>query len=226
MLVGAVVQGGVGFGLGMIASPFLVWLYPDQMPGAMIMLGGTTALTVLVVDWRSLDLTGLGWALLGRLPGVALGAWLVVRVPLALTGVLVGLAVLAAVALQWSGRTIHQTPGTLVGAGFVSGTSGTVSGIGGPPLAMVYAGQAGPVVRATLAAYFIVGTATSLAALGVVGRLSWDQFGLAVVLVPALILGNLLALPLARLLDSGHTRRSILLLAGLAGALLVVTSLH
>lgn len=202
-----------------------MWVYPELMPGVMIMIGGATAVTMLAGEWRSLDLPGFGWAVLGRLPGLVLGTWLVVTVPAGLTSILVGLAVLLAVALQWTGRSIEKTRGTLLAAGFVSGTTGTVSGIGGPPVAMVYAGQPGPVVRATLAAYFIVGTITSLVALGSVGRVNLDQVGLAVVLLPSLIVGNLLARPFARFLDSGYTRRAILALAGAAGVALVLSNI-
>lgn len=92
-------------------------------------------------------------------------------------------------------------------------------------MAMLYANQPGAVVRASLAAYFIVATATSLLALGAVGEVSAQQLGLALVLLPMLILGNVLARPLARFLDSGHTRRAILSVAGIAGVLLVLTTL-
>ncbi|MFV0405595.1 MAG: sulfite exporter TauE/SafE family protein [Propioniciclava sp.] len=225
ILLGSVIQGSIGFGLGMVVSPALVLIYPEQMPGVMIMLGGAISVAVLASEWRSIDWPGFGWALLGRLPGLVLGAWLVVIASQALLSIFVGLAVVIAAVLQGSRWQIPKHRSTLVAAGFVSGTTGTVSGVGGPPVAMVYAGEPGPQVRATLSAYFIVGTATSLLILGVVGKVHQDQLGLALTLLPALLLGTVLARPLARFLDSGYTRRAILVLAGVAGALLVVSNL-
>ena len=33
VLVGAVVQGSVGFGIVVVAAPFVIWLAPELMPG-------------------------------------------------------------------------------------------------------------------------------------------------------------------------------------------------
>lgn len=224
VLVGAIVQGSIGFGLGMVSSPAIVWFYPELMPGAMIMLGGLNAVAVLAADWKSVDWRGVGWAFLGRLPGLFLGTWLVVMASPTVLSLLVGVAVVVAAALQWSQWQIRKTRSTLAVAGFISGTSGTVSGIGGPPVAMVYASEPGPQVRATLSVYFIAATATSLLGLGMVGRVDLQQLGLTLTLVPALVLGTLVARPLARILDAGYTRRATLIVAAVAGVLLIVSS--
>lgn len=224
VLAGAFVQANIGFGLGLVASTALMLAYPDLMPGAMIMIGGAMAIAVLASDWRSVDWPGVGWATAGRVPGLMLGTWLVVIASVRLLSVFVGVAVVLAAVLQASRWAIPKTRLSLAIAGFVSGTTGTVSGIGGPPVGMVYASEPGPQVRATLSVYFIIGTATSLLVLGLAGQLAMSQVGLLVVLLPALVLGMILARPLAPVIDARYTRSVTLIVAGIAGALLVVTS--
>ncbi len=224
VLIGALVQGSIGFGVGMIAAPYLMWAVPDSMPATSIALGGAMTVTTLVSEWRHVDLLTLGWTLLGRLPGLAVGSWLVVVLPGSTLGVLVGFAVVLAVVLQWRRRVLHKSPRNLFVAGVVSGATGTATGIGGPPVAMVLAGEPGQLVRATLAANFLFGSLLSLGALAVVGKLGATPLLHALMLLPALIAGALLARPVARYLDNGRTKKAILLLAASAGILLAVTS--
>lgn len=225
VFAGAVVQGSVGFGVGLLAAPFLMWAVPDAMPGALIMLGGGMTLTTLAADWRWVDVRGLAWALVGRLPGAFAGAWLVLAVATDTLGVFVGLAVVAMAALQATRWAIRLSPLSLAVAGFVSGTTATMSGIGGPPVAMVYAGDDPRVVRGTLASYFFVGSVISLVTLAVVGRLGFASLAAALTLAPALLLGAWCSRRVARHLDRARLRAAILVVAAAAGFALVVTSL-
>lgn len=221
---GALIQGSVGFGVGLIAAPFLMWTIPESVPVSLLILGGAMASITLISEWKSIDVGGVGWALLGRLPGVVIGAGLLLVVSGNVLGILIGLTVVFAAALQWWRWVVPRTTANLLTAGAVAGVTGTISGIGGPPLAMVYAGQPGPQVRASLAAYFTVGSIMSLTGLGLSGQMHTESFVQALLLLPGLLIGAALARPLARFLDSGRTRRSILILAGTSGAVLATTS--
>ena len=183
------------------------------------------AVTTLVREWRHVDVRDLVIAILGRLPGIAVGTWLLVIATQRVVGILVGASVTVAALLQWRSIRLENTTTNVVVAGFLSGTSATVSGVGGPPLAMVLSGLPGPRVRATLASFLCVGAALSLASLALAGRVTATQLAHAAALLPAMLLGVLLARPLARYVDSGRTRHAILLLAGASGLVLLVTSL-
>lgn len=225
VLLGAVVQGSVGFGMGLVAAPVLTLALPELMPATLLMLGASQPVFTLVKDWRGIDPKGLLWALIGRLPGALLGTGLLVFLRPDHLGLVVGLSVLVAALLQWKRWTVRKTNANVFTAGFVSGITGTAAGIGGPPLAMVYARESGTVVRGTLAAYFILGVAISLTTLGVAARVTIANVWGAVILLPALVIGSLLARPLARYLDSGRTRTAILLVAGISGLVLLIDSL-
>src|SRR4051812_49148204 len=162
VFAGAVVQGGVGFGLGLVASPLIAVLDPTVMPGAIQVVNVTLPLFTLAAEWRMVDWRGLGFALLGRLPGSAIGALIVVYVSTRMLGILVGAMVLLAVAVTSSALKVPKNGATLVTAGLVSGVTGTATGIGGPPMGLVYQHAQGPQIRATLALYFFLSAAQSL----------------------------------------------------------------
>lgn len=101
------------------------------------------AVTTLVREWRHVDVRDLVIAILGRLPGIAVGIWLLVIATQRVLGILVGAIVTVAALLQWRSIRLENTTTNVVVAGFLSGTSATVSGVGGPPLAMVLSGLPG-----------------------------------------------------------------------------------
>jgi len=71
---GAAVQGGVGFGINVIAAPIFAILDPDLVPGPGLAVGFFLTLLVAVRDRASLDRRGLEFNIAGRVPGTLLGA--------------------------------------------------------------------------------------------------------------------------------------------------------
>ncbi|GIH90712.1 permease [Planobispora siamensis] len=224
VLLGAIVQGAVGFGLGLVAAPIITILAPSVVPGAIQVVNVTLPLFTLMVEWRRVDWRGLGFALLGRLPGSLLGGLVVVYVSTRALGVLVGVMVLVAVALTVRAAAVPRTPATLTGAGLVSGITGTATGIGGPPMALVYQNAKGPQIRATLAMFFFLSAAQSMVILAVLGRLPARALGFGAVLIPFLVVGFLLSGPLRRYLDGGRVRAAILMVAALSALGLIIQS--
>ena len=60
--------------------------------------------------------------------------------------------------------------GTLVGAGTMSGLMGTLTSVGGPPMALVYQREQAATLRSTLAGFFLFGATWSLITLAVTGE--------------------------------------------------------
>jgi hypothetical protein len=222
---GATVQGAVGFGMALVAAPLLVLIRPELVPGPLLING--LALTLLVArrERDSIDLFGVKWALVGRVPGVALGALALASAPAEAMSLLVGLAVLAGVALGLARVKLSPGPRVLLGAGLLSGVFGTIASIGGPPLALVYQHEPGPRLRGTLAGYFIVGSLMTLAALIPIGRYGADELTWTLLLLPGTLLGFAGSNRLTGWVDAGRTRRAVLAITTAAGVAAVLRSL-
>jgi uncharacterized protein len=216
--LGALVQGAVGFGLALVAAPLLAIIDPRLVPVPMLLLATAHAMLMLRREYRDTDWTGVGWALLGRLPGIALGVLAVALLPPRWFGLAVAVTVLTCVALSVVRWRPRPTVPALLLAGVVSGAGGTASAIGGPPVALLYQDAHGARVRATLGAYFAAGSLLSLAGLVVGGQFSGDALRAAALMVPFMLVGFALSTPARRLLDHGWTRPAVLVLAA-GGAL-------
>ncbi|MGV9306831.1 TSUP family transporter [Nonomuraea sp. NPDC004354] len=224
VLVGAIVQGGVGFGLGLVAAPVVTMLDPTLMPGAIQVVNATLPLFTLAAEWRRIDWRGLGFAVVGRLPGSAVGALVVVHVSTQTLGVFVGVMVLVAVALTARAVAVPRNGWTTTTAGFASGITGTATGIGGPPVALVYQSAKGPQIRATLAAFFFLSASQSLLILWFVDRLPARALATGGLLVPFVIGGFLASGPLRRHLDGKGVRGAVLTVAVFSALALITQS--
>lgn len=225
VLIGSAVQGSVGLGLGLVAAPVVSLLQPSLMPGTMLIATVLLPVLTLAGEWRHVDYRGVSWALAGRLVGTVGGVWVVATLAPRTLGLVVGVMVLAAVVLTTSTLHVRPTPGTLSAAGVVSGVAGTATSIGGPPIALVYQHDPGPRIRASLAAYFVVGVSVSLAALAIGGQLPREQVTYGLALLPFVVAGFVLARPLRRYVDGRWLRSVLLTVITVSGVVLVVHSL-
>ena len=225
VMIGAILQGSVGFGLGMLAAPLLVLIDPVFVPAPL--LTASLALTLLVAfrERHAIDFAGVGWALTGRIPGTLLGALTLAVAPRNATTILVGVVVFVAVALIGSGVHLARTPKVLASAGTLSGFMGTTTSIGGPPIAALYHDAPGAMVRGTMSGFFVVGLVFSLAALAVVGRFGTAELYSSAFLVPGAVAGFAVSRRIAPVLDRGYTRAAVLTVSALAGLSVIVQTL-
>ncbi|SDH39193.1 sulfite exporter TauE/SafE family protein [Nonomuraea jiangxiensis] len=222
VFVGAIVQGSVGFGAGLVAAPVLTLLGPDLMPGAIQVVNMVLPLFTLAVEWRRIDWRGIRFAVLGRVPGSVVGAVIVVYFSAYTRGVFVAVMVLIAVGLTARALSVPRNGATVTAAGFVSGVTGTATGIGGPPIALVYQHAKGPQIRATLAMFFFLSAAQSILVLAVVGELPPQALVTGAVLLVPMVLGFLVSSPVRRYVDGGKVRTAVLIVAAASAVVLIV----
>jgi uncharacterized membrane protein YfcA len=219
--VGAVVQGAVGFGLALVASPLLAVIDPALVPAPLLLASGAHAVLTLVRERGESDWRGVAWANAGRLPGIVLGVLAVALLPPRAFLILVVATVLVCALLSTLRRRLRPTPPALLAAGLLSGVSGTAAAIDGPPVALLYQDREGARVRTTMAAYFTVGCVLSVGGLLIAGRVGLAELGAAALLVPFVVAGFLLSSPARRLLDRGGTRPAVLAVS-IGGALVLM----
>ncbi len=214
-------QASIGFGLALVAAPLLALLDGAYVPGAIIGAGFALGLAMAWREREEIDWVGLRSAVGGRLVGVVPAGFALGVASQATFELLFSLLVLAAVGLSALRRELRPTPRAVLWAGVASGFIGTITAIGGPPLALVYQSAAGPRLRATLAAIFVVGSAMSLVALAIVGRFGAPEIARALLLLPGVALGVAASARVLHRVDAGATRPLVLGLSA-ASALAVL----
>lgn len=98
---GAVVQGTVGLGLGLVAAPVVTLVDASLMPGLLLWLASALPVLTLAKEWRVADWRGLGWAFLGRPPATVPEVKVVATVSAPVPGLLVGVCLFSTAASAW-----------------------------------------------------------------------------------------------------------------------------
>ena len=220
-VVGAAVQGAIGLGFGLLSAPFLAIIDTDFIPGAVLVAVLPLSTSVAVRAKNDVDRRSAALALAGRIPGVVAGAVVAAAVSSRMLSIGLGTVVLIAVAMSIWLPSVPTTTGLTVGAGAVSGFMGTTTGVGGPPMALLYQRGSPTVVRATLSAYFSIGTVLSIVALTLAGDLTARQWRLGALLLPGVVIG-LAVSPWLRRHADGPRFRPILLAFCAASAVLLL----
>ncbi len=217
----ACIQGSIGFGLGMITAPVLALLRPDLLPAALLLLATLISFTAFLRERHDVDWRLVGWGVLGRLPGIAVGTLAVVFLPNAGLSILLGLTVLGGVAFSLVGWAPEARGRNMVIASGVSGIFGTATSIGGPPIALVLRSLEPSAVRSTMSAYFTLGSILSLTGLTFGGQVRTEHLLAAASLLPFMLAGLWLSNLVIRRADRKVLYR-IAVGASILGAVLVI----
>ncbi|MCK8516023.1 sulfite exporter TauE/SafE family protein [Methylonatrum kenyense] len=222
LLVCAVIQGAIGFGVGLLGAPLLYLINPALVPAPVIIVGMVLPALIVLRDWRHVHGSDVAWALPGTLFGTLLGGLVIGVLSTDGLALLFGGLVLLAVAISLVGLTPRPTPGVILTGGGLSGFMATTTAIGGPPLALIFQHLRGPRLRGTLSAIFFPGGVLALASLYWAGRFGAGELMMGIALLPAIGLGFILSGRFAGWLDRRWLRPAILSLST-AAALIAIT---
>ncbi len=225
LLVGAFVQSSIGFGMAVVAAPFLVVLAPELMPGALLVTSFALPVVQLSHGARDIARRPLGWALAARLALTPVGVAVVTLLSVKSISVVVGVLILLTVAASVSALDLRPTPRNAALAGAVAGVAGTAASIGGPYLALVLQHERPERLRATMAAFFLVGTSMAVLGLTIAGEFTREQLLTGLVWVPFTALGYAAAAPARARLDRDRLRRAVLAFCVVAGVSVIVRAL-
>jgi Sulfite exporter TauE/SafE. len=223
--LGAFVQGSIGFGIAVVAAPFIVVWAPDLMPVAMLVASLAVPVVQLVHGPREIAWRPLTWAIIGRVLFTPVGVWVVAAFSVHVIAGLVGVLLLLTVAVSLTRVRIHATAGNAFASGAVAGISATAASIGGPFFALVLQHETPVRVRSTLSWFFVIGSAISLAGLAIGGRVDSASLRAGLLWIPFAVAGYAAAGPARRLLSSGRLRIAVLAFCTVAGTFVIIRAL-
>ena len=215
--VAGVVRGFTGFGFPLIVvtSTSLVVAPVEIVPIALLLdiLAGVRMLPAVRTE---VDRRGVAFLVLGAVPAIPVGAWLLASLDAETMRLAIGVMVLVAVLVIARGYRMIRAPaaplltGTGVAAGFLSGTMG----MPGPPVILLYLSSPLPVatLRATSIAFFLFTDLVSLLAMVWFEIIDTTVLWRALVLVPVVELAVLGGRHLYGVADPAHVKRAALVL--------------
>jgi uncharacterized membrane protein YfcA len=224
VFLAAIARGYSGFGFSLLVITALSLLMaPKTIVPAIFMLEIAASLHLLPGIWKHVHWRSLAPLIIGCVFGTPLGVWLLANMPAPPMQLALAVFVLTAVWLLWQGFGLKTMPGTAASGavGAASGLANGAFGIGGPPAILFYfASPAGNEVgRASLIAYFLMTDLIGLAFLSRKALITRETLFLALVFLPALILGNWIGARGFRSTDPAAFRKWVLILLAVLAVL-------
>lgn len=220
--IGAAVQATIGLGMAILAAPVLGLVDPGFLPVTTIVMVWPLSIGVVRRERQHVAWNDVGIALVGRVPGVVIGSWLVASTGPTAIRLIVGLSVLTAVVVSITGFRVSTTRRNLLVAGLASGFSGTTAGVGGPPMAVTYQHSEPATTRATLGVFFGLGSVVSFIGLAFAGEVHSRQLQLSALLLPGVLIGLVLSGPLVSRLPASRVRMALLTLSMISATALLI----
>lgn len=222
MAIASALQASVGIGLALLAVPLLALLDPRLVPGPMLLAGSVLALASAYRERHAVDLTSFRLSLLGLGIGSVLGAVALRAIDARNLRTVFALLILLAVALSVSRLRVQPTGPALFAGSGAAGIMGTMAGIHGPPIALVFQHARPDQARAMLGAFFFVAYLGSVVVLAVFGLFGIPHLELAAWLLPGVVAGLLVAPRLAGLISPSRLRVAILSISTASAFLLLL----
>ncbi|GAB4391285.1 MAG: sulfite exporter TauE/SafE family protein [Kiloniellaceae bacterium] len=216
------VQTATGIGFALIAIPLLALIDLAFVPGPSVFVALFLSLFMTSAGRNVIErpeLTRIGG---GVVAGAAIGAVLLIFLDLDNMAPVFGAVILAAVAISLTGLHLPFTTRNLLGVGTVAGVMGVLSGIHGPPLALLYQRSEPDKARAMIASVFFVAYVATIAALASAGHFGLRETILGIALLPGFFLGYLLAVRYLKISKPAIFRRGVLIIAAASAVALMV----
>ena len=190
IIIGAITQSAIGIGFG-IPAGILVMLEPSMVPSCIILMGSFLALSNAMLSYKDIIKIDLIYSYTGRVIGSILAMPLIfLTLGTDYYLIIFGLLLLIATYLSAKKWNIVATKKNITIAGTASGLMGTLTGIGGPPMAIVYQNSSAPKVVATLNMFFGIGALFSVLLFVYFDLINLPEVMKSIYLAPGLVVGT------------------------------------
>lgn len=225
LAAGACLQGVAGYGISTLSAPLLFLISPVFLPGVMIVNAVLLNFLMLVRNRASVTFSPVRYAIGGSLVGTVLASATLMMLTAQGFEIAFGALVLLGVVLSVMGFKPQLSARNSILAGGASGYMGTITAVGGPPIALIYQNEKGPRVRGNLAAFFLFSSCASVVALAPAGYIGMQELNLVALTFPGVIVGFWSSRFLVQRLPFEAMRPIILAIAAIAGASVLLQGL-
>lgn len=189
IFIGSSVQGVLGFGFAVIASPIVVQVEPLLVPQLLSLLGLPLAIRIFIREKSKVDFVSVKPLIWGRLLGGPLGLYLLFLLSEKYLSISVGGIVFFAGVASYFGWTIKKSRLNSLIAGTLSGVFGMIAAIGGPPVALLFRNSDPEEFRPSLNSVFTIGIVITITLLAITGRIYLDHMYMLLINIPFVFLG-------------------------------------
>jgi len=222
VFAGTFIQGVTGMGFALVVAPVLGILRPELLPGGLLLMMIPLNAYVAWREWRALDRHGVGWITAGRTAGTFGGLAILLALPASALDIMIGVTTILAAVATLMLPSFSPGKSAFLSTGVFTGITETATGIGGPPLALVYQHMPAATLRSSVALCFLLGEIISLVVLAFAGRIDASTFSSLAWVMPPLIIGIVASQAFYKKIEARFLRIAVLVFAIVSGVFILV----
>lgn len=219
---GSLLQGLIGYGIGLFSAPLLFLINPALVPAPLILISTVLTVLMMIRDKSHLQFDQIAWAMKGGFVGVVLAGLVLKIATKDQFELFFGLLILAAVLISVLGFKPKVNKVTNVIAGFTSGFMGTLTAVGGPPIALLYQHGAIRNIVANLTAFFMFLNVVAIITLASIGEITLDTLKIVAISTPGVCLGLYISTKYQGIVKPHLARKWILVLSTLTAIVAII----
>ena len=181
---------------------------------------------MIVRDRAHLQFNQVSWAMVGGFIGIVLAGLMLKVTSKDQFELAFGLLILFGVLISVLGFVPKVNKITNAIAGFTSGFMGTITAVGGPPMALLY--QHGDIknIKANLTAFFLFLNIVAIITLALIGEITVNTFISVAIALPGLAIGFYISTKAHNIVKAHLIRRWILALSTITSLISIVKSFN
>ena len=189
VFIGAITQSAIGIGFGIPGCVILLF-DPSLIPTSIVLMGTFVAFSNAFLSFKKIIVRDLIYSLSGRFIGsIASVPLILITIGTKIFMIIFGVFLLLSIPLTFFKWQIQANIKNITIAGFFSGFLGTLTGVGGPPMGIVYQNSESKKVVPTLNMFFGCGALFSVIVLWNINLLNYEITTKCLLLSPAVVLG-------------------------------------
>ncbi len=211
VFVAGLVRGFTGFGMGIVAIPFLsLIISPTDAVVIVLLLQVFVTLSNLPASWKLCHWSLVNKLTIGSIVATPVGSWALLYLPASAIRICIAVIVLATAVTLSAGFRLKMIPSNkhVLGFGLASGILNGVAGMSGPPVVAFFLASplSVPVARASMIVFFMISSVLALIPLAVFGKMHLWSLGASVASLPVVLLGSAFGTKLYLTSHEGHFR--------------------
>lgn len=227
MFLAGLVRGFTGFGMGIVAVPFLsIIMPPDDAVVVVLLLQVFVSLANLSISWKLCNWSLVNMLIVGTVIATPLGSWALLYLPANAMRICIVIIVLATAITLLAGFRLKIIPSRphIVVLGLVSGILNGLAGMSGPPVVAFFLASplSVPVARASMIIFFMISSVLALIPLTIFGRFHLWSLAASLGGLPVVLFGSTIGAKFYLTSREGHFRFvsiGVLVLAALLAGL-------
>lgn len=221
MAIGCSFQAAFGIGMALFVVPALALIDTRYVPGPILFAGIALAAATAYRDRAAINYAILNLSLVGLAIGTVVGAFALQFFAGPYLPKVFGTLILLATFMSIAVAKVSPKPRMLLAGSIASGIMGTMVGIHGPAISLVFQNEKLKQTRAILGAFFVVGYAIAVVSLAFVGHFGFQEVVLGLGLLPGVVIGYFAAPIISLFINQALLRAAILIVSSISGILML-----